>query len=109
MAQLVEISHSNAISDLGTRLGTLKGIAILDSPLGGVTNTGWYKAATVAIALKCDPQLITFGTIRDLQGIFQEASSSMQQGETVSIYNYLGGSNISNQQVASDAANAGVA
>ncbi len=109
MAQLIEATHSNAISDLGTRIGTLKGIAILDSPLGGVTNKGWYNLATVVKMLTCDPQLATNKIIRDFQGgLFQNASSPALQGETASILNSLGGSNTTNQKVASDAANLGV-
>lgn len=111
MAQLVETTHSNAITDLGRQIGTLKGVAILDSPLGGITYSRGYDFASVIKALSCDPTLVTYETIADLQGIFQNATTHDQQGISASILSYINfkpGSFITNQQAAVDSANAGV-
>ncbi len=52
MASQIENTHSTALENGGV----LKGIAILDSPLGGVTNESNYENAIIARALMCDFQ-----------------------------------------------------
>jgi len=109
MAQLIEATGSNAITDQGVRLGTLKGISILDAPLGGVTNHRDYVGAVITRAASCDWKMIDYTAIRESQMLFNTATLTTSRGETASILNALmGGRNISNEQVATDAANAGI-
>jgi len=105
MASLIETTHSTTL----VNNGKLKGIAILDSPLGGVTNESNYEDAIIDKALTCDFQAIDYTTIGGLQTLFNTASSSTFQGETGSVFSaFIGGKYISNQDVASYAAKMGV-
>ena len=110
LTQLIEQgTQSNAIEDLGKVLGHLKGVAIEDSPLGGVTNDSNYENAIIGRSLICPNETINYTTIGDLQTLFTTASSSSHQGETASILNaFMQGKYVTNQQVATDAAKKGI-
>ncbi len=111
MVSQIENSHSTSLENGGL----LKGIAILDSPLGGVTDASeFYNFLIQVLGDSCNLQLgdlVDYTAVKQLQTIFHTASSSQHQGETASIESVLGqsgGGASSNQQVALDAARAGV-
>lgn len=107
------LEGANKIATTKTPLdngGLLKGVSINDSPLGGVTDNGIYSLATLLkVNFKCKLFVGTQVT-SDLIAIYKSATDKNNLGESASIESVLNlQESKSNQQVATDAANAGVA
>ncbi len=105
VAHKVEISNSLSL----VNAGQLKGVAIEDSPFGGVTRTNGYQDFMVGgTDLLCGstPQdEINFTTVSQMQTLFGTALDLNNQGQSASVLStILQGKNISNQQVAEHAA-----
>jgi hypothetical protein len=101
--------------------GVLKGIAILDSPLGGVTNNPtyfnalWLKihSAFLGIGPGCNFLHIGTESYADLVTLFKNAQDKTDLGTSTSIYKYILGTTVQprdfvlNENVATQAANQG--
>jgi len=109
VAHKVEISNSLSLANGGQ----LKGVAIEDSPFGGVTRAnGYQKLMIVNTDLSCgsSPQHeINFTTISQMQTLFGTALDPNNQGQSASVLStIIQGKNISNQQVAERAGKMGL-
>lgn len=109
LASLIENTHKTALENGSI----LKGLAILDSPFGGVTGGSNYEKGIVLKTLLpfigCNPQEVDYTTIGGLQTLYNTASSPVVRRETGSVFSaFIGGKYISNQDVATHAANMGV-
>jgi pimeloyl-ACP methyl ester carboxylesterase len=102
MEQLIESNHTTSLLNGGQ----LKGVAILDSPLNGVTSAGGYENGMIVNSFGCQPppdytivgQLQSLGATGQFDGRYASILGAMLHVKFVS-----------NQQAAEDAARLGVA
>jgi pimeloyl-ACP methyl ester carboxylesterase len=103
MEQIIESTHSTSLLNGGE----LKGVAILDSPLNGVTSAGGYEKAMIVNSFGCLPPTLDYTIIGQLQSL---GATGQFDGRYASILGaMLNVKFVSNQQAAEDAANLGVA
>jgi pimeloyl-ACP methyl ester carboxylesterase len=106
MAQIVESTHSTSLLNGGE----LRGVAILDSPLNGVTNAKGYETSMIYLSDGCIAKTAGAGIDYTIVGELQTLGNTGQfQGQHASILGaLLNGKFVSNQQAAEDAAKAGI-
>jgi hypothetical protein len=116
LADLVGNSHSLALANGGV----LKGVAIMDTPLGGVLDNSdyfrfvWALAhVNIGIGPGCNPLHVGQESYKDLTTLLKNAHDKINLGASASIYQDILGTSvqpkkyISNQDIASQAANLG--
>lgn len=99
---IIERTHSVSLLNSGQ----LKGVAILDSPLNGVTRASGYQTTMIGLSFGCYPPA-DYTIISELQTLGDTGQFLGQHASILGVL--LNGKFISNQQAAEDAANLGVA
>lgn len=102
MEQLIERTHATMLLNGGQ----FKGVAILDSPLNGVTTASGYKTVLIGNSFGCEPHSVDYTIVGELQTL---GDTGQFQGQHASILGtILNGKFVSNQQAAEDAAKLGI-